>query len=328
MSSQKPRIAIVGLGLIGASLGLALRETGAASAVIGHDKDPEVGSQAKKMEAVDKVQWNLISACESADMVIVATPVAAMEETFEVIGPHLRPDCVVLDMGGIKVPVLQWAEKYLPDQVHFIGCDPIVRAPVGVGKGPEGARPDLFRNGVFCLTPLPRANENAVDQVVKLASIVGAQTLFFDPVEHDALLAAVDQLPALLALSLLDTVIHEPAWRELRKLAGSSFDGATRLAVSDPSSLVALFLANRANILRWLDSFSDSLGELRAMLAEEQTEALTQRFSDAQTEREQWLQSRQEDQWSEAVRPEVLPRPNVMDTLFGTFWRKVPKRDS
>jgi prephenate dehydrogenase len=309
-------------------MGLALREAGVASAVIGHDKDPEVGGRAKKMGAVDKVKWNLISACENADMVILATPVGAMEETLETIGPHLRSDCIVLDTGGIKVPVLQWAEALLPEQIHFVGCNPIVRAPVGLGKGVEGARPDLFRGGVFCLMPLPRTKEKAVDQVVKLTSILGAQPLFCDPVEHDALLAAVDQLPSFLALALLETVIHEPAWRELRKMAGSSFGGATRLAVTDPSAAAEAFLSNRENILRWLDTFSVTLARLRSMLAEEQTEELAQRFREAQTEREKWLQLSQEGKWAEGNRAELPERPGVMDTLFGTFWRKVPKRDS
>lgn len=328
MSKPKPRIAIVGLGLIGASMGMALREAGVASAVIGHDKDPEVGGRAKKLGAADKIQWNLISACENVDMVIVATPVGATKETLEAIGPHLRADCIVIDTGGVKAPVLQWADELLPEQVHFVGGNPIIRIPVDVGMGVDGARPDLFRNGVFCLVPLPRTNEKAVEQAAKLASILGAQPLFCDPLEHDGLLAAVDQLPSFLALALLDMVIHQPTWRELGKMAGSSFEGATRLAMTAPRASAELYLSNRDNILRWIDAFSASLVELREMLADEQAEELAQRISHAQGERDRWLQLSQEGQWAEGKQPELPPRPSVADTLFGTFWRKVPKRDS
>ena len=101
MSKPKPNITIVGLGLIGTSMGLALRQAGVASAVIGHDKDLAVANQARKREAVDKVDWNLISACEKADLVILAVPLDAIEPTLKAIGPYLRPGCVVIDTANL-----------------------------------------------------------------------------------------------------------------------------------------------------------------------------------------------------------------------------------
>lgn len=327
MSEPKPRISIVGLGLVGGSIGLAVKKAGVASAVVGHDKDPGASALAKKLGAVDRTDWNLISACEGSDLVVLSVPVGALEDTMKSIGPYLRAGCVVMDTASLKEPVMAWAAAALPEQVHFIGGNPILSGPAEGQGGLKSAREDLFQGGLFCLIPSPQADAAAVKLVVDLVSMLGAKPVFFDPAEHDGLLTAVDYLPTILALALMDTVVHQPSWRELRRVAGTSFELGTRPAMTDPSDFAALCLSNRENLLRWIDTFSVSLASLRKSVAEGSLEEIAQRFEGAAQERQKWLQDRATGQW-ETVEGIEIPKSNVFtDAFLGGLWRKRPKKE-
>ncbi len=327
MSTSKPCISIVGLGLIGGSIGLALRQAGVASAVIGHDREPVAHREAKRLGAVDRAEWNLISACERADFVILATPVGAIEETLEAIGPYLRPGCVVMDTASLKRPVLAWAAQRLPDQVHFVGGNPILNTPVSTHGGLGAARADLFMGGLFCLVPAPTTDSDAVKLAADLVSILGAKPLFLDAEEHDGLLAAVDHLPVLLALAMLEAMIRQPAWRELRKVAGPAFEASTQLITPSSVTHSDLYVLNRENVVRWIDELRASLDSIRGTLLEEETEALAERFLKTQEERQKWLADHATGEWHEGPQTEMPARMSFMDSLFGTFWRRKPQKD-
>lgn len=327
MSASKPRVSIVGLGLIGGSIGLALRQAGVASSVIGHDLSHVASREAKKLGAVDRAEWNLISACEGSDFIILATPVGAIEETLKAIGPYLRPDCVVMDTASLKGPVLDWAGQHLSDQVHFVGGDPILDATVRGQGGLEAARPDLFNGGLFCLVPAARASSEAVKLAADLVSLLGAKPYFLDVEEHDSLLAAVDHVPMVLAQAMVETMIRQPTWRELRKMAGPAFATSTQLIAPSSAASGDLVALNKDNVVRWIDEFSASLDSIRRMLVEEETEALANGFLTAQGERQKWLADRATGEWYEGPRPEMPPRVSFMDSLLGTFWRRKPEKD-
>ncbi len=328
MSKPKPRIAIVGLGLVGASIGLALKRAEVASVVVGHDKDTGVNTRAKKLGAVDQTHWRLIPACENADLVILATPLGAIQPTLDAIASDLREGCVVVDTASLKRPVLDWADQTLPDGVHFVGGDPIIAGPVEGEGGLESASADLFRKGLFCLTPSNKADPSAVKLVVDLVSILGAEPLFLDPLEHDGLLAAVDHLPSLLALAHMGAVSGQPVWRELRRVAGPTFESATRPVVTDPTDQSHLCIENRENIVRWIDLFTSSLASLRSALVESDSEALAERFASALKERDEWSQLRAKGQWTEGAQVDMPPRQGLGEALFGGLWTRRPKRES
>jgi prephenate dehydrogenase len=327
MNTLKPRITIVGLGLIGGSIGLALREAGVASNVIGHDKERSASTQAEKLGAVDRTDWNLVSACEGSDLIILATPVGAIEGTMRAIGPYLEAGCVVMDTASLKEPVLAWAAETLPEKVHFVGGNPILSQSVDSPGGLEAARADLFRNGLFCVVPSPTADPAAVKLVTDLVAILGAKPLFFDPLEHDGQLAAVEHLPAILALALVETVSRQPIWRDLRQVAGPAFEISTHLVAADPAAHRDMYLSNRDNIVRWIDVFTASLTSIRQALVENRSEELVGRFGDALSERGKWLQDRASGQWQEGPRPEMPTRASMLEGLFGTFWRRKPKTE-
>jgi prephenate dehydrogenase len=328
VSTSKPRITIVGMGLIGTSMGLALRQAQVAGAVIGHDRERSASEQAKRQGAVDRTHWNLISACDESDLVILAEPIGCLEETLEAIGPELRPGCVVMDTASLKGPIMAWAAQYLPETVHFVGGNPILSTIVQRPQGAESARADLFQRSLFCLVPSPTASAEAVKLVTDLVSILGAKPLFPDVAEHDGLLAAVEHLPVLLSLGMLDTVIHQPAWRELRKVAGPTFYTSTQPVADGNATDSDLFILNKDNILRWIDGFSASLSAVRELVVQEDAEALASRFAAASVEWQKWLADRSQSVWHEGPRTEMPQRLNMLDTFFGTFWRRKPKEES
>jgi prephenate dehydrogenase len=328
MSASKPRITIVGLGQVGGSIGLALRQAEVASEVIGHDLARAAGDQAKKTGAVDRIHWNLISACEESDLIILSTPVGAIEETLEAIGPYLRPDCVVVDTASLKAPVMAWAAKHLPPQVHFVGGDPIPGTPARGHGGLDAARADLFQGGLFCLMPSATAGPDSVKLAAELAAVLGAKPLFLDAEEHDGLLAAVEHLPALLALTTMQTMITQPAWRELRKVAGPAFETSTDLVSAQAVTQSDLYLLNKDNLLRWIDAFSASLQSIRELLAQDESEELAERFTGAAQERGRWMADRSEGEWLEGPRTEMPERPSMVDTFLGTFWRRKPREEA
>ena len=306
-------------------MGLALRQAEVASAVIGHDPERQASNEAKRVGAVDQVHWNLIAACEDSDLVLLATPVGALEETLKALGPNLRPGCVVIDTASVKRPVLTWAAENLPREVHFIGGNPVPITPFEGQRGLAAARADLFQKGLFCLVPSPTADTSAVKLATDLVSILGARPLFMDAAEHDGLVAAMDQLPVILALAMLEMAIQQPAWRELRKIGGPAFEASTQLVTPTSAAHSDLYLLNRDNVVRWIDQLTVALDSVRQILDGNEAEVLAGRFQQAIQERQKWLAERTEGQWQEVPRAEMPPRMSLLDTMFGTFWRRKPK---
>ncbi|MFQ5811933.1 MAG: prephenate dehydrogenase [Anaerolineae bacterium] len=312
---KKPRITIVGLGFIGGSIGLALHQTEADFEVVGHDREHAVARQAKKIGAVDKTDWNLVSACEDAALIVVATPVGAIKDTLAAIGPYLNPGCLITDTASIKVPVIEWAEEILPKEVNFVGGDPIV-VNAGTAEGIDAARADLFSGAVYCLTPAAGAAPDAVRAASDFVYLLGAKPYFLDPLEHDGLMAGVDHLPFVLSTALLGIATESPSWREMRRLAGGAFESAIRFVSADPATYRDACLVNRENIVRWIDACSVRLDELKETILAGDAEKLEQVFEEALIARQRWLRAREAGDW-EGQSPEMPTMAGFMGQLFG-----------
>ncbi len=301
---SKPRVAIVGLGLIGTSIGLALRRSRPNFEVVGHDREPLAAGQARKMGAVDKTEWNLITACEMANLIVLAIPVSGIRLTLESLAPYLQPGCLLTDTATLKEPVVRWAEELLPDTVSFVGGDPVV--DVG-GSGPEAASADLFQGALYCLTPSATASPEAVSVVSDLVHILGAKPYFLDAAEHDGLMAGVEHLPAILAAALMQTAAASPSWREMRKLAGGAFQRVTELASDDAALYRDLCLSNGPNVLRWIDALVEKLQQLRTLVAGEDGERLEKVFDEALAVRAKWLHDKAQGHWEGTGEAVSLP---------------------
>jgi prephenate dehydrogenase len=309
--AEKVQITIVGLGSIGTSIGLALRESEEPLLIVGHDKDPRHAGAAKKLKAVDKTDWNLIGGCENADIIILAIPMTAIEETLRALAPNLKQGCVVTDTASLKGDVVGWAEELLPESVSFVGGNPVV---VSNGTGPDAADADLFRDNLYCITPASNVHPDAVSLVTSLAGLLGGQPYYLDPAEHDGLMAGVEDLPRVLALALAQSTMQESAWREMRKLAGGSFERITGLMGDDPDALSSVLLANRDNLIRWIDAYAAALKEVRDSVAQGDHEPLAQAIDQAVVARHEWQRDRREG-FAE-IKPAEVERAGFMRQMF------------
>lgn len=310
-------ITIVGAGVIGASIGLALKKQPDPLRVVGHDKDLTYAQAGVKMGAFDKAEWNLVNACEKADLIVLAIPFNGVRPTLEAIAPYLKQGVVITDTTATKAPVLAWAGQLLPEHAHFVGGDPIVRP---AGSGYQHAAANLFQQRLYCLTPAPAASEEAVQVVVGLVSLLGAETFFLDAVEHDGLMTAVNQLPTLLSVALVNTLASQSSWREMRKLAGGLFEQLSRGASGDPDALKDDLLTNPDNLTRWLDACLVQLYELRQLLnaGPESGEQLAQTLDKAVVARANWLKDYQAGHFvdPELISPKI-ERPGLLRQLIG-----------
>ncbi len=285
----KSRVTIVGLGLIGGSIGLALKKSGIDLEIVGHDKDSGAANRAQKRDAVDTTKWNLIDACEGAGLIVLALPLDGIRDTLTALKPYLEPGVIVTDTATTKVPLTEWAAQ-LPQGVHFIGGDPVLKpSRAKSGHGIDAADADLFQGATYCLTPVTSDASAAIDTLSNFVALLGAKPYFVDAAEHDGLMAGVVHLPAVLATALAAATMQSQGWRELGKLAGADFRAATDLAPTDGKAAREQFLAQRANLTRWIDAVMESLSALRGMLEREDAvalEALTQNIANG---RDRWL---------------------------------------
>lgn len=295
-TSGKLHVAIVGLGLIGASAGLALHKYQEKVTVVGHDRELELAGKAKKAGAVDRTEWNLVSAVAPADRVILALPFSELRATLEAIKDDLRPGCVVVDTADVKAPVMQWAAELLPPEVHFVGGHPILLADA---LKPDDARADLFENKPFCLTPGPNTDGTGVQLAADVAEALGAKPFFLDAAEHDGLVAGVEHLPALMAAALMSVTSNSAGWADMRKLAANQFFATSLLLSRSGKEAAAGSLANRDNVLHWLDAVIAELTWQRERLAADEADEMVSRTDAGLAAGRSWLDAALSGNWDQ-----------------------------
>jgi prephenate dehydrogenase len=258
--TDRPVVAVLGLGLVGASLALALRRSGQVRTVIGWDPDFDTARLAQKHGVADRFARGAADAVRDAAVVFVATRSDEFRDTLATIAPHLKAGTTVCSVVELHEPMGQVAERVLPSSVSFICGHPILGETVDADTMPSA---DVLRGAAFCVTPLPSAHPDAVAFVTHLAEALGMGVFFVDAREHDAFSTGVELLPSVLAAALLRVAVHDPSWRELGRLAGGEFRHATALADSDPARRQAALAAGREHAVRWLDATIAELTRLR-----------------------------------------------------------------
>ena len=306
------RVAIVGLGLIGGSFGLAIHRLPRPPVVVGYDRVGPTRREAARRQAVDRLVGSAAEAVEGADLVILATPVRSIVPLLQEIAPHLAADCVVTDTGSTKAELVAAAAQAVPE-VAFVGGHPMAGK---LTSGAEEADATLFGGVVYCLTPSAHTPPAAVARVVELVEALGARPFFLEPTEHDGLVAAVSHLPYLLAGALMTSASSQTSWREMAALAAGGFATMTRLADAEPEMYADICHTNRAAILYQLDSFAAELAALRAAVASGD-DSLRERFSSARDQHQAWLHERAAPA-SDMPPLEDLKGPNL---LFPQSWQ-------
>jgi len=283
---MKKHIAIIGLGLIGGSIGLALKRSGLENAELtGYARNPEVASKALRLRAVDKIGESLTSTVGKADIVILATPTMAIKEILEQIGPHLILGCIVTDTASTKAKVMEWAEQYLPSRVDFVGGHPMAGKE---SAGIDVAEANLFQGRTYCLVPGRNSSPASIQLMVELVGKMGANPLFITAPEHDNFVAGISHLPLILSSTLVMATTKSPVWEKMSGLAATGYRDVTRLASQHPRMNRDICLTNQENILLWIDEFSRELSRFRQLVADN-SEDLEKAFMQARQARESWL---------------------------------------
>ena len=282
------RVAVIGVGLIGGSFALGLKEAKLCSHVVGVGRGAANLQLAKEKGIVDSIGTD----ARDADLILVATPVAQYPQVLASIAPQLKPSAIVTDAGSTKRDVVAAARAALGAKIsQFVPSHPIAGAEK---SGAAAASVDLFRGKRVVLTPL-KENSSADLQVVEAAwTACGARVSRMSPEEHDAVFAAVSHLPHLLAFAL----VHEFAGRansaQLFGYAAGGFRDFTRIASSHPEMWRDICVANREPLLAELDRFADKLHALRPLLERGDGAALEKMFAEARAARERWLRGEHE----------------------------------
>jgi prephenate dehydrogenase len=280
-------VAIIGLGLIGGSIGLALRQGKRSRwGIVGYSRRQETVATALSLGAIQRGATNIKDAVRQVDLVIIATPVLAVKETFSQIAPDLPSGCIVTDTASTKVQVMKWAEEILPPTVNFIGGHPMA------GKetyGIQAAEAELFQRCTYCVTPSDKASPKSIDTVIDMVKKLGAIPSFLDAQEHDNLVAGISHLPMLLSAALVSLTTKNPSWAKMSKLAASGYHDLTRLASGSPEVNSQICLSNHEAIIDWIDRFSRELDRYRQLVAKGD-KRLEQALTEANRARQEWLE--------------------------------------
>lgn len=279
------RITIVGMGPVGASIGLALKRANLRNAeVVGTGRDKEALATAQKMGALDKTESGLRSALRGAQLVILDTTLRETKELLENMGPLLEDGTLVTDTGSLKGQVLRWADEYLPSEVNFIGGHPLSKRDL---RSLEDAHPDAFRDSEYCLVPGRRTDAEAMDTMVALIQLLGARPFFMDEVELDSYAAATKILPVVLSSALVTSTSASESWREIAMVASTEFRDMSSLAANDPEESEMACRATADLLVHWIDQIIGQLYTFRNKIKED-AEDLLDAFVKAWEERARW----------------------------------------
>jgi prephenate dehydrogenase len=281
------RLAVIGVGLIGGSFALALKQARLATHVVGAGRSQANLRRALERNAIDSIARDAAAAARDADVVLVAAPVAQFAELFREVAPHLSATATITDAGSTKRDVIAAARRALgPKLGQFVPAHPIAGAEK---SGAGAASAELFRGRRVVLTPLQENSPAAMDRVQALWEACGATVSRMDADEHDSVLAAVSHLPHVLAYALVHEVAGRPNAEQLFSFAAGGFRDFTRIASSHPEMWRDICVANRDRILAELSRYREELASLEKLLQAGDGAGLERLFVEAREAREQWL---------------------------------------
>lgn len=281
------KIVLIGVGLIGGSFSLALKQAGAVKHIVGLDRDAASLQVAKSLGIIDSFTDNIADAVHNADLILIATPVAQTAAILSAIYPHLQAHTIVTDAGSTKADVVAAARAALKEKIaQFVPAHPIAGREK---NGPQAAIHDLYAGKKAVITRLPENDATSVKKVEQAWRACGAIIHHLSPQEHDQVFASVSHLPHLLAYALVDDIAAKAHADRLFQYAASGFRDFTRIAGSSPEMWRDISLANRDAIVQELDSYTLRLSHLREALVQADSENLEAMYRRAQEARLNWI---------------------------------------
>lgn len=288
MAVHFTQVAIIGVGLIGGSLGMILRRKGMATRVIGVGRRVENLKTAVELGAIDRYVSDPKEGVTGSDLVVLATPVDTYDRHLKDWASCLKRGAIVTDVGSVKGQLVEQSERSMPAGVHFVGGHPIAgKEKTGAAAGSE----QLFAGARCILTPTKATNQQALEQVRTMWQETGAAVLTMDPYLHDQILGAVSHLPHAAAFALMNALIEIRTKIPGLDLAGHSGGGlrdTTRIAASSPEMWRDIFLWNRDNLVAFIEAYERSLGQLKQLIRAGDAAGIEKELQRAKQERDKF----------------------------------------
>ena len=274
------RIVIIGLGLIGGSLGLGLKNSSRANElkIVGVPRVEETIKAAQERGVIDEGTTDYIKGVTEADVVFICTPINLILPIIKEIGPALKKGAIITDVGSSKYQIVSEAEKIVPKGVYFVGGHPLA------GKETvklAAAEPQLYKGKTWVLTTTSKTSSRALEKIKELVELLGAKVLFMEPKLHDLAVAAISHMPLAVAAALVNAVADEPEKDIMAKCAASGFRDTTRIASGDPVLGVDLFTSNKKSILKMIGAFKKSLNNLEKLIKDGNGEKIIEELEKA-----------------------------------------------
>jgi|SRR3989344_324390 len=278
-------VSIVGLGLIGGSLGLAIKnKTGCR--VVGFDRDKAVVNKALELGAIDHGEALVIACVRDADFVFVATPISQVIPTLKKIGRFVKKGAIVTDVASVKTEIVKEAGRLARKRFDFIGGHPMA------GKETSGiavADQNLFINRTWALVPSKKTNPSNLQRLKRLIAVIGGRPVVMKDGEHDEAVSLISHLPFIVSATLFSTAVNNHKWHLARKLAAGGFKDTTRLAGGNSLLHKEIVASNRENIVTGLDGFISELGRVRNLIMSGEVETMGKFFEVTKLNRDGWL---------------------------------------
>jgi cyclohexadieny/prephenate dehydrogenase len=286
------RLALIGVGLIGSSIARIVRREGIAAEIVGADASAKARAEIEELKLCDRVFADAGQAVDGADLVVICTPIGAYAEVGQAIQKRLKPGAILSDVGSVKQAVIRDLAPIVPDGVQFIPGHPIAGTE---HSGPKAGFAELFQGRWFILTPLPGADEPAVERLASFWRRAGSMVELMEPAHHDQVLAITSHLPHLIAYTIVGTAfgLEESTRREVIKFSASGFRDFTRIAASDPIMWRDIFLNNREAVLEMLGRFTEDLTALQRAIRWGEGEKLQELFTRTRAIRRSIIEAKQ-----------------------------------
>lgn len=287
-------VAIIGLGLLGGSVGLAIKEMASDITTLGYDRDPDVRVKARERGLVDQICGSAEEAVTEADLVILCVPVGAMQAAAEAIAEVVPERAIISDVGSSKQSVVEALTQALPGKT-IIPAHPVAGTEQ---SGPEAGFASLFTNRWCILTPPKGADEVAIAALSDFWSKLGARVELMDPEHHDLVLAVTSHIPHLIAFTIVGTAsdLEDVTRGEVIKYSAGGFRDFTRIAASDPVMWRDVFLNNKSAVLEMLGRFSEDLTALQRAIRSGDGDTLHDLFSRTRAIRRSIIEQGQDDE--------------------------------
>jgi prephenate dehydrogenase len=284
-----PKVTLIGVGLLGGSLGLALKRRQLAGRVEGYVRRDASVAECERLGVVDRASTDLLAAVKDADLIVFCTPIAQMRALAEQCLPALKPGALITDVGSVKAGVVAELEPLLGKVgAEFIGSHPMAGAEK---TGPAAARADLFEKAVCVVTPGTKTSLKSLKLVEEFWTAVGGRTMRLAPDQHDSLVARSSHLPHVVAAELANYVLSPAHPKEQPALCASGFRDTTRIASGSPEMWRDIALANRKHLARALGVVIEDLQEFQRALEAGDGKAMDEFFETAKHRRDQWIGS-------------------------------------